>query len=303
MDIQMPPLDGLEATRRIRQSGHPGVESLPIIAMTAHAMAGDREKSLQAGMNDHLTKPIDPGEVIEVLTRWVAPRQRPDSPVQAEPNTPPKVPASAEPLPDKLDGIGIESGLARVGGNRALYRKLLLKLRQDYAGAAAELRRLLAAGDRAAATRLAHSVKGVSGNLGADTLSRAASDLEHALRTEPGSSPDALVLTFETRLGEAVSAIGSLEPSAPSSAASVSPGSPAGPIDTAAVEPRLRELTRLLDSDWIEAQERLEDLRTLLAQTELAEVFTRLAHQMENFDATGARTTANELADKLAIAL
>ena len=105
MDIQIPEMDGFEATRTIRNSQKPGLKELPIVAMTAHALAGDREKSLAAGMNDHITKPIDPGLLISTLCKWIKPAEK----------------ASA------LAGISIEQGLERVGGNRELFFRLLSK--------------------------------------------------------------------------------------------------------------------------------------------------------------------------------
>jgi len=113
MDVQMPEMDGLEATRVIRKLGKPGISDLPIVAMTAHAMAGDREKSLDAGMNDHLTKPIDPSELFRTLLEWIKPGERATVPVPApdEPETPaPAEPPSAEkPLRD-VPGIPVQKG-------------------------------------------------------------------------------------------------------------------------------------------------------------------------------------------------
>ena len=84
MDIQMPVMGGFEATREIRKDER--FKELPVIAMTAHAMAGDREKSLAAGMNDHVTKPIDPDELFSTLVRWIKPGEREVSEGVCEPS-------------------------------------------------------------------------------------------------------------------------------------------------------------------------------------------------------------------------
>ena len=130
MDVEMPELDGLEATRRIRASDRRDIADLPIVAMTAHAMAGDHDKSLEAGMNDHLTKPIDPDKLFAALLKWIRPGERPPPGLEAGRGEAGRD-AEGPPLPE-LPGIAVETGLARVGGNRRLYRELLVKFAREY---------------------------------------------------------------------------------------------------------------------------------------------------------------------------
>ncbi|MCG8619156.1 MAG: response regulator, partial [Desulfobacterales bacterium] len=169
MDIQMPVMDGKTSAREIRKTTP--AEELPIIAMTAHAMSGDREKSLAAGMQDHVTKPIDPPQLFKSLIQWVAEGERklPEGfhPDQLKPESSPSTEAG---LPDSLPGIDMEEGIRRIGGNKKLYRNLLLKMKSDYTDAANEIGTLLEAGKPEDAERLAHTVKGVAGNLGAKQL-------------------------------------------------------------------------------------------------------------------------------------
>ena len=181
MDIQMPEMNGIQATARIREFKTAG--ELPIVAMTAHAMAGDREKSLAAGMQDHVTKPIDPKELFNALICWIPPGnkellQKPNSGTDSKmPKGKPRV-----DLPSELPGFDIDDGLRRVAGNRKLYRKLLVKVRQNYADAAGEIRDLIEKGQMEDAHHLAHSIKGVAGNLGAKALQSASLKVETQLK-------------------------------------------------------------------------------------------------------------------------
>ena len=187
MDIQMPELDGFEATRRIRSSGTAGSDHLPIVAMTANAMAGDRERSLEAGMNDHITKPIDPAELFSALLKWIKPgeRQVPMSLAGTGAKAQPELPAELAEIP----GIDSTAALSRVGGNVKLYYDLLGKFARDSAEGDREIIEALDRGDYKLARRLAHTFKGTSGNIGASALFTAAAALENALA---GEEKDAL---------------------------------------------------------------------------------------------------------------
>jgi polar amino acid transport system substrate-binding protein len=196
MDIQMPEMDGFEATARIREL--PAMKDTPILAMTAHAMADDRQKSLDAGMNDHVTKPIDPQELFKALVRWIPPRQGGSAP-QAAPNRT----SDEVDLPDALEGFDMAGGLARVNGNRRLYRSLLVKLHDGFAGAHGEILALLDKGDTGAAQILAHTVKGVAGNVGAAALQAAAAAVESPLKQggRPGTAElDAFAAALEAAI-------------------------------------------------------------------------------------------------------
>jgi two-component system sensor histidine kinase/response regulator len=175
MDVQMPEMDGFEATRQIRRL--PGFERLPIVAMTAHAMAGDREKSLAAGMFDHLTKPIELERLQETLLRWIQPRP----PAPGEPAKPgPGKPGGTE-LPE-VAGLDTQLGQRLVGGSAKLYLKLLQQFQLEHGEQADQLRAALAEARVQDAERMAHSVKGAAAVLGANALSAASAELEVALR-------------------------------------------------------------------------------------------------------------------------
>ena len=199
MDIQMPVMGGFEATQEIRRDER--FKDLPIIAMTAHAMAGDREKSIEAGMNDHVTKPIDPDQLISALVKWIKPGNREISEGVSESLSESK--KVEDILPSELPGISIASGLGRVAGNKQLYTKLLCKFKDGQENAVEQIKAALQSGDVETATRLAHTVKGVSGNLGGDNLYQAAAELEKAIKEgkEPGSRHGRVRLSVKSRHG------------------------------------------------------------------------------------------------------
>ena len=197
MDLQMPDMDGYQATAAIRADARFG--ALPIVAMTAHATLEERAACLAAGMNDHVSKPIDPGVLFATVARYCPPRPEV---VAAPPEAEASVSAPAAALP-VIDGVNIADGLMRVAGNRQLYRKLLLQFVDDEVDAAARIRERVAAGDHAAAERMAHTIAGVAGNLGAGSVHAAARELERAI-TERTASTDGLC----DRLAAALSALG-----------------------------------------------------------------------------------------------
>lgn len=189
MDLQMPEMDGFEATSTIRMN--PAFTGLPIIAMTANALASDREKCLEAGMNDHLGKPIDPSELFKTLVHWIPKEDR-------EISEPPSPPSSVERdegvMPGtKLPGIDVEFGLKRVGGNRQLFFKLVKEFANDHQGDPQTIQQALQDGDIALAKRIAHTVKGVSGTIGAHRLHEAAKVLDAAIKDGTQEKYDALL--------------------------------------------------------------------------------------------------------------
>mgnify|MGYP005627441661 CR=1 FL=1 len=179
MDMQMPVMDGITATLEIRADERFG--HLPIVAMTANAMAGDRERCIAAGMNDHVAKPIDPESLFKSLLEWIPPGERelPESRQESEES-------AADAADDRLEsiqGLDIAAGIQRVAGKRDFYEKLVRKFAEGEEAQAIEtIESLLDRDDRKSAERAAHSLKGVAGTLGAGELQKRGQDLENAIR-------------------------------------------------------------------------------------------------------------------------
>jgi PAS domain S-box-containing protein len=228
MDIQMPVMDGYTASREIRNRKSE-IRNVPVIAMTAHAMAGDEQKSIEAGMNDHVTKPINPEQLFATLQKWIkpvaeraaVPKSLPASggpPVLNAPPEPNQAVPEEDELPESLPGFDLAAGLSRLMGNKRLYRKLLLDFGANYGGAAGEIREVLAAGDFKQAHSLVHNLKGLAGNLEATDLQTAAVEMEKLVKgkTEKTTSDRDLNRKFaelENALEQALNAVEILGPS------------------------------------------------------------------------------------------
>jgi two-component system sensor histidine kinase/response regulator len=194
MDIQMPEMDGYEATRRIRaEKRHAAV---PIIAMTAHALENERQKAIDAGMNDHITKPIDPDAMFETLRRYCRGTTIGPEPAPTR---------ESVPVPE-IQGIDVEAALKRVAGNTALYVDLLGRFVEGQRNAGQRIGDALRAGERTLAERTAHTIKGVAGNIGASEVQVAAGELEQSIGKEaPGT--EALLARFSDAMERIVTRI------------------------------------------------------------------------------------------------
>ncbi|MCF8210471.1 MAG: response regulator [Rhodoferax sp.] len=185
MDCQMPVMDGFEATRILRRE--PRFATLPILAMTANAMSGDRELCLEAGMNDHIGKPIDVQQLFTTLAHWITP-----SSAGASRSAGPIDTARQDALP-AIAGLDLALAMRRLGGNRTLMRKLVLRFAQAQRDTVHRIQQSIAGGDLATAAREAHTTKGLAGNIGANAILELAQSVERAaLRAETEALPAAL---------------------------------------------------------------------------------------------------------------
>lgn len=194
MDVQMPVMDGYEASRRIRMI--PEAAFIPIIAMTASAMTGDREKAFEAGMNDHIPKPIDPHILVETLYKWGIGESKSGD----EGDVPDEQTLNSEISTFKgLKCFNTNEGLKRTGWNPDLYKKLLVKFRNEYLNASEAIRETYDLGEIEHTRRIVHTIKGISGNLAAEGLYAASVKLDGVLEKE-GTLPADLMKQFEDEL-------------------------------------------------------------------------------------------------------
>jgi len=210
MDMQMPELDGYEATGILRKNQR--FQKMPIIAMTANAMAGDREKCLEAGMDDHVSKPINTKELFGALVKWIPSRQQSESPIPAQQEPSQIKTENKSSLPAQLPGLDIKAGMIVVTGKEKLYRKLLRKFLEDFSNATKELQKFWDNGDSEQAERYAHTIKGVSANIGAKKLQETAGEIETAIREKILVNKDTLLKQFDLDLIELLETLTQLQP-------------------------------------------------------------------------------------------
>jgi predicted ATPase/signal transduction histidine kinase/DNA-binding response OmpR family regulator len=289
MDIQMPEMDGFEATRLIRST--PQGVALPIVAMTAHAMAGDREKSLNAGMFDHLTKPIDIGRLSEILIRWLKPGHR-----AAVDAARPAVASPLELVLPMVDGLDTALGIKRVGGTPALFLKLLQQFCAEHAGEAAAIRKALQDGRQRDGERIAHTIKGAAASLGAMDLSSAAEALERALR-EGNETVLPLLDQFAVQLDALVrplsvffAAVDAARPlAAPEGGAQITPD----------ILARLDQLRDLLESGDAESEDLIDALCRDMAHMTWISELEDIATHIQDVEFETARDRVEVLLERL----
>jgi two-component system, sensor histidine kinase and response regulator len=294
MDCQMPVMDGLEATRLIRQNGR--LASTVIVAMTANAMAGERDKCLQAGMNDYLPKPIDIQAFYATLTRWLAPGQVFSSRTAMPPSTGNEAALKPDEIgtPKLLDRV---EALRRMGGDQVLYQRLLSRFGERETDDPQRLRQALDAGNKDAARRMVHSLKGLAANIGADQLAAACRHLEYHLDgTQPALS-EALV-SWEHSLSDVLALLGETVPqNAPDALL------PPGDMDHLALEPLLRRLSAELLSDDARASRHAAELPRLLVQHDSVDLARMLARHAAQYDYDTAIQDLKNLAQQLNVDL
>ena len=222
MDIQMPEMDGYTATREIRKREENGRrkprgkddketaqhdleekfrDRTPIIALTAHALKGEREKCLEGGMDDYLAKPLNEEQLLRMLLKWVAsPSEKSALAPQTSSCPKPQGPAEA------ACGLDEQSALELLGGREEIYFRMLGRFEKAFGNDYETLRRHLAEGDVETASRMAHSIKSAAASIGATALSEASAKLEEAVCGK-GGDPDACLEHFGTVLREAFRAV------------------------------------------------------------------------------------------------
>jgi two-component system sensor histidine kinase/response regulator len=277
MDMQMPVMDGLTATREIRKL--PRLADMPILAMTANAMAGDRERCLAAGMQDHIAKPIDPQDLKAKLLKWAGRAGgQPDG--APGPGAAGGLGGAAEPVAPALEGIpGLDAaqGLRLATGREALYRKLLARFVADQADAAGRIAAAIGAGDWTLAQRLAHTLKGVAAQIGAAGLRDQAERIEQALGAQAPAEVSAPLLA------ELAAALQALTQSIAACLAPAAAAPAPVPLDALQWSGLRERLVDLLAQDDTDCQSLIETNEALL-RAALGERYAALAQAVQAFD-------------------
>jgi PAS domain S-box-containing protein len=287
MDVQMPGRDGLETTDVIRNEF--GDARTPIVAMTANAMAGDRERCLEAGMNDHIAKPIDPDKLALTLARWLSGRlQAPARRMETAPRE-----------TGRLSGVDVEAALRNLGGNAELFEQLLDIFVDEHREAAGRLAQAAAEGAWKRVNALAHALKGAASTLGALDVAEIARGVEQAAR-EP--APDAEAIGRATQalgaaIGLVVDAVAARRRDAPPAAP---PTRQAAPPAAAELTPILDQLKRLLEAGDADAETESERLAAMLAETAAAMRAAEVARCAGRYDFDAAAEALAELRREVA---
>jgi len=282
MDVQMPVMDGYTATRAIRRLD--GLADLKIVAMTANAMAGDREMCLECGMDDFLAKPIEPEKLWKALVTWIPPRAR------EQEAAPRGESASAAPVsvPDGVAGLDTKSALRRLMGNGELYLSLLRKFVAGHKDGAGEIRRALEAGDLATAERLAHTLKGVAAGLGALMVQEISTELESAIRLKrPAAEIEEALALLQTVLSGLMADLENELPAQKTCEAT------AGAVDPELFADVCGRLKALLEDGDSEAVDLFEAHAGLL-QAAFGDSYRQIKEGIDNYDCLQALDALND---------
>jgi PAS domain S-box-containing protein len=281
MDLQMPEMDGFTATGILRAD--PRFKDLPIIAMTAHALVEERERCLKAGMNDHVTKPIDPDKLFATLARWTKMRKASTTVAGGVAQ------GAGSEAPLEVGGIDVAGALRRVAGNERLYRRLLQQFAVKESDTDMRIGEALSRGDREGAERLAHTLKGLAGNLGIGGVQAAAARLEKAIR-----DGDAQVLEFLAKLKSA------LAPQTTSIRAALGDTNdslcPQIAFDAEKAGHSIRRLSSMIAANDGDAADAVEEVMANLAAKIDPNRLKALRDSLHEFDFDGARTKLAQIA-------
>ncbi len=277
MDCQMPVMDGYEATMQLRKE--PRFASLPVLAMTANAMAGDRDKVLACGMNDHIAKPINVENMFKTMAKWIVPSVPVTASVEEK--------RIDQEIPE-LEGIDIQDGLSRVQNNSALYLKLLRKVVKTQKYFIEDFLEAIKQEDFALAERLAHTLKSVAGNVGAKSLQDCCANLEHQAKEQ---SVD------EESVEKAHLALTTILNSLKKLVEDDDGEKNAAPSSTEDISGVLGKIIQQLENFDTAALATVEEHRTLLASYSSGEKIKQLEKSLENYELDTALNLARELSD------
>jgi two-component system sensor histidine kinase/response regulator len=322
MDIQMPEMDGYEAARRIRESEHGGDSHVPIVAMTASAMQGDRERALAAGMDAYVPKPIDPEELYRVLVKHLNACRLSGAHTEISSEEGAEISATtvhgagfSSAMPMALPGLDITAAFSRVRGDTGRLAKLLRTFAEEQRTVVADIRRARERGDVQTVCRLVHTLKGLAGTIGADALARCAYQLEGALADPGDCSFPTLIDALAEKLAEVIASISQCDQALlqfqPLHPESTVP--PVAIVDSVALMSRLEALMEENDSEAVtcllqleeaglpaSVQEALSKVRAAVDRYDFSEALTRLRAVIEALD-SGRQSPEMTLTDASAV--
>ena len=292
MDIQMPLLGGFEATKLIRHEKN--FYELPIIAMTANAMKGDREKCIQSGMNDYVPKPIDPNHLFAILKRWIKPKNKYNVPQIQKENE-----FIDETLFGNLKGIDIQSALKRLAGNKKLLLTLLKNFVNDNSGLIMEIRENLKS-NADKAYRLVHTLKGVSGNICANKIFETSKKVDQAMKLNDTAGIEEFLPELEFNINEVIASIkdniGVKEDASQGSENIIT-------INIQELIPLIIKLYSLVKECDTEAEDVIDSMKNYFTGTQFEHTFHKLENHISNYNFKDARDITEILAKEMNIGL
>ena len=306
MDMQMPVMDGLTATKLLRTK--PYLAKLPIIAMTAHALVEERQRCLDAGMNDHVSKPIDPDVLFATLMRWAHPHRpetstapgvkQVEAPSARQPEAPAvnQATASGEVIVPEIEDVDVAGGIKRVAGNKKLYRNLLTQFAEKQGDAGNQISEALKSGDDKLAERIAHTVKGVAGNLGISSVQLSAAMVEKAVREHDPATSDLLAdftKLLESQVAKVAAALGGSQPA--------SVAAPATPFDAEAAADAAARLKGLLDASDGDSEETFASFRDTLGGKVEQATLNALGDSIRDYDFESAAAKLEKIVQELGL--
>ena len=286
MDLQMPKMDGYQATAKLRAEQR--LATLPIIAMTAHATLEERQRCIAAGMNDHISKPIDPANLFETVGRYYK-SKNPTAPVkQAEPASAP----ASNGLPN-IERLDVKDGLTRVNGNEKLYLKLLRLFAEQQGPVIGQITTALSQGDTALAERLAHTLKGVAGNIGAKSLQIAGGELEKLIKEKANAAE---IETSKQKISAVLDPmVNQLQAALNGAAAQPTTQPEVAPVSPEKISEAVAELKRLLAESDPGAADFISANRAALLQLFRDGALAEFEKAVQNYDFLGAETQLQQV--------
>jgi two-component system sensor histidine kinase/response regulator len=281
MDMQMPVMDGLEATKKIRQKF--SNEDLPILAMTANASDADRDKCLEAGMDAHITKPIDPHLLFAGLAKWI--KVKNSNPIDNE-----KIVTNSKEeikIPE-IEGVDARLGLEVAAGKVSLYIKMLKTFSIDQINAVSDIKSALNLSDYLTAQRVAHTLKGTCGSIGATELQKIAGNIEDQCKDK--IKIEEIIKNLEIVQPQLTLIINSIKKAIPEDKKSASTSS----FDASKAKPLVDRLRELLENNDTEANDLLDKSEELFMQFFGKEMFSKISESLQNFDFESALSLVNE---------